>query len=98
MVEEEDEEDEDEAEEEPGEDPPKYWVCEKTAIGLDSTAISPSGPRSSEAHLREKRRQNWEPAFCCEVMRSLIFLNVAVYTPSCHPLCVEHARKHSTTR
>jgi hypothetical protein len=39
--------------------------------------------------LRRKHRLNLEPERCWEVVRSLSFLKVAVYTPEFHPLCKE---------
>ncbi len=68
-------------------DLPRYWECEKTSMGFEITTMSASDPRANELHLRRKHRLNLDPDRCCEVVRSLSFLKVAVYTPEFHPLC-----------
>jgi hypothetical protein len=44
--------------------------------------------------VSRKQRENLVPERCWEVVSSLSFLKVAVYTPECQSLCVAHKRSN----
>jgi hypothetical protein len=50
------------------------------------STISERDPRATVLDLSLKQRLNLVPEHCCDVVRSLSFLNVAVYTPELQPL------------